>query len=524
MPALVTDQFRIQNASNFVESITDPTNSYYVFVGLCNPEIVGFGRSDTWNSDTPPPIDNINFLNHYESTAIFGRKITAENVRRVIRRIDWISGRTYEIYRPDYDDSNRSPITGSLRLYDTSYYVINSNFRVYICIDNGSTGDNIQGNASVIEPNFTDLEPVVLSDGYTWKYLYTVSPSDIIKFDTTDFISVPNNWSTSTDPAISAVRENGNSALNDNQIKNVFIENSGLGIYGGLDGQSRDIVGDGEGGRVTISVNPTDLSIADVVVTAGGKNYTYGLIDLGTTLNPGQNACELIPIIPPSKGHGFDIYEELGADRVLIYARFDDSTPDFPIDTKYAQVGILKNPTIFDPTGVDDTIYTDDTFTATSSMIFSGFPLNPPAVGSVIEQEVSGGIAKAYVASYDETTAVLKYVRDRSLYFNGGNGTNQEDYVGINQFFGPDGKFLEFDSNNPITSDNGFSAQVDGSFNGSSTTNSAGRTVGLGVNFTAGFANPEINNKSGEIIYIDNRPEVSRNSRQKEDVKIILEF
>jgi hypothetical protein len=42
--------------------------------------------------------------------------------------------------------------------------------------------------------------------------------------------------------------------------------------------------------------------------------------------------------------------------------------------------------------------------------------------------------------------------------------------------------------------------------------------------FVNGLANPEINNKSGEIIYMDNRPTVSRNSRQKEDVKIILEF
>ena len=30
--------------------------------------------------------------------------------------------------------------------------------------------------------------------------------------------------------------------------------------------------------------------------------------------------------------------------------------------------------------------------------------------------------------------------------------------------------------------------------------------------------------KPGDIIFIDNRPLVSRNSRQKEDVKIILEF
>ena len=41
--------------------------------------------------------------------------------------------------------------------------------------------------------------------------LFTVSPSDIIKFDSTEFITVPNGWSTTTDSQIRTVRENGNS-------------------------------------------------------------------------------------------------------------------------------------------------------------------------------------------------------------------------------------------------------------------------------------------------------------------------
>ena len=36
---------------------------------------------------------------------------------------------------------------------------------------------------------------------------------------------------------------------------------------------------------------------------------------------------------PPSKGHGYDIYTELGTDKVLVYGRFDDSTDkDFPVE------------------------------------------------------------------------------------------------------------------------------------------------------------------------------------------------
>ena len=59
MSAIVTDQFRVSNAKNFVDSVLDPQNSHYVFLSLPNPSIVGFGRSTTWDSNTPSPIDNL---------------------------------------------------------------------------------------------------------------------------------------------------------------------------------------------------------------------------------------------------------------------------------------------------------------------------------------------------------------------------------------------------------------------------------------------------------------------------------
>ena len=53
MAAIVTDQFRILNASNFVDNVTDSNNSYYVFVGLSNPTTSGFGRKTDFNTDVP---------------------------------------------------------------------------------------------------------------------------------------------------------------------------------------------------------------------------------------------------------------------------------------------------------------------------------------------------------------------------------------------------------------------------------------------------------------------------------------
>lgn len=524
MSAIVTDQFRILNATNFIDSVKDSSNSYYVFVGLPNPDPanIGYGRTDNWDTNTPNPTDSIDYLNHYKSTILFGKKITSANIRRVIRKINWVSGQRYEMYRPDYSVMNPSPNSNSLRLYDANYYVLNSDYRVYICIDNGSSGLNPKGNASQIEPTFTDLEPAKSSDGYTWKYLYTISPSDIIKFDSTEYITVPNDWDSSIDAQISAVRDNGNSSVNENQIKKVYIQKKGLGYPATTDSPLIcNLVGDGSGGKVSVTIN-TETEITDVTVTSGGKNYTYALVDLKTSSNPGVYA-ELIPIIPPSKGHGFDIYKELGADKVLVYARFDDSTKDFPIDTKFAQVGIVKNPNVYDSTGIGTTIFTQSEFSSVYAMKFDGSVTGSPSIGQKIKQSVTGGTAYGYVVSYDSDTKVLKYIQDRSLYYGGGGYSSHIDFVGMTSFFDSNYSKLSFESGKSVTNESGtFSATI-GSFTGINTTIS-NKIINLGVSFNNGLANPEINSKSGDIIYIDNRALVSRNSRQKEDVKIILEF
>lgn len=522
MSAIITDQFRILNASNFIDSVKDSSNSYYVFVGLSNPDASGFGRNDNWDINTPDPIDSIDYLNHNKTTILFGKKITSANIRRVVRKIDWVSGQKYEMYRPDYSIINPSPITGSMRLYDANYYVINSDYRVYICIDNGSSGINTTGDSSQVEPKFTDLEPSKLNDGYVWKYLYTISPSDVIKFDSTEYITVPNDWESSTDSQIISVRENGNSSINENQIKKVYIKNTGLG-YGLQSGQSCNIVGDGTEGSVSLEVDSATGKITNVIVTSGGKNYTYGLIDLGTSgSNTPSVYAELIPIIPPSKGHGFDIYKELGADKILVYARFDDSSKQFPVDTKFAQVGILKNPTVYDSTGISTTIYSFNDFSNLYAMVFNSVS-GTISVGDKIQQSVSEGTAYGYVASYDSETKVLKYYQDRSIYYNGGNGIGHTDFVGMTSFFSNSNNNLPFNSTSQVSKvGGGFNGTIS-SFTGITTTISS-KIINLGVQFTNGLANPEINSKSGDIIYIDNRPTVVRNSRQKEDIKIILEF
>ena len=516
MAAIVTDQFRILNASNFVDNVTDSNNSYYVFVGLSNPTTSGFGRATDFNTDTPSPTDNVNYMNFVGDNMSFGKKVTSDNVRRLVRKISWTRGTKYEMYRHDYSLTNRSPITGSTRLYDANYYVMNTDYKVYICIDNGSSGISTTGNASLDEPTFTDLEPSkagTSGDGYLWKYLFTVSPSDIIKFDSTDFISVSNNWSSSTDSQIVAVRDNGDSDVNNNQIKKVYIDNQGTGYANGT-GQEVAILGDGEGGKVVVDV--VNGKVTNAVVSAGGKGYTYGMVDLGAIGNTSASTkASLIPINPPSKGHGSDIYKELGSDRVLVFARFDTSTTnDFPVNTSFSQIGILKNPTSIGSTST----FTDPTFSSVGALKFST-TTGTPTIGNSVTQVVTGGTAKGVVAAYDVDTKVLKFVQDRSNVLNQ-TSFDTTDYVGVSTF----AKVHAFASNTNQVNSSGFTGSIDTGFTGVSTNPTGTKLISLDTQFTQGVSNPEINKKSGDIVYLDNRQLITRNARQKEDVKIILEF
>ena len=397
MAAIVTDQFRILNANNFVETVDNSAKSYYVVVGLTNPTSpsVGFGRSTTWNTNTPSPEDSFNYINHTGDTQVFGKKVTSDNIRRLITRRNWTQGTRYEMFRHDYSISNPSPITSSSRLYDSSYYVMNKNFDVYVCIDNGSSGISTTGNASQDVPLFTDLEPTRAGesgDGQIWKYLFTVPPSDIIKFDSTEYISVPSDWPTSTTTQIQAVRENGDSTINNNQIKKVYIDQQGFGYTQNQTGKELDIIGDGTGAKVVIDTD-SEGKITKTSVSSGGQGYTYGMVDLGTLGTPSTRA-KLIPIIPPSNGHGFDLYKELGTDKLLIYARFDDSTKDFPTDTKFGQISIIKNPTSIGSTSV----FTANQFSSVNAIKVIS-PSGTPTIGEKIEQTVTGGTALGYIVT-----------------------------------------------------------------------------------------------------------------------------
>ena len=224
MAAIITDQLRILNTKDFVASVASTTNSFYTWIGLPNATQV----DSDWNTTPPDPRDSFNQENEYWDTMIALKKVDTTDVKQVVKKNTWTSGITYDMYRNDIQAENPSKPSNAISLYAANYFVVNSDFKVYICLQNGTDPDNPEGKASLDEPTFTDLEPRAAGssgDGYVWKYLYPIKPGDIVKFDSTDFMPVPADWATNS--ADAAVREN---AATSGQLKIVTITNRGVGL------------------------------------------------------------------------------------------------------------------------------------------------------------------------------------------------------------------------------------------------------------------------------------------------------
>lgn len=517
MAAIITDQIRILNAGKFVSGITSATDVFYSFVGLTNPE----DTSANWNISPISPKDSFNDEASTWDTIVALKKINAEDVSQVIRKISWESGTTYDMYRHDISRDNLALPSRATSLYASNYYVVNSDYKVYICIQNGTDPENPQGRPSLDEPTFTDLEPRSAGnsgDGYIWKYLYAIKPSEIIKFDNTNFIPVPKNWLTGTDNA--AIRNN---AATSGQIKIVTINNRGVGV-GTANREYRNvpIKGDGSGAEVTIVVN-SDSKVESITVSKGGSGYTYGSVDLVAGNAPtGTTMPVFNVIIPPQGGHGANIYRELGATNVMLYSRIenDQQNPDFITGNQIARIGLVHNPQNYNSTEV----LSLDKASSVSALKLSGANFNTATFpsNSIITQTVGAGItAIGRVVSYNNITGVLKYWQDRTTAgFTTSGSLDSSPVYGFNK---------NLFTSSPVSGGSltiqgtVASLGIDTTFTGITTTIN-NRTYYLGQQFNNGVSNPEVKKYSGNIIHVDNRPAIQRSENQKEDIKVVLQF
>jgi hypothetical protein len=141
---------------------------YYVVLGKNGPFV---------NEPTPVnPDDNEKYL-HYDAFRNFigGKKVNTNDVSHIIERHDWVSGTVYQMYRHTSED-----------MYERNFYVMTNEYNVYKCLYNNKE------SASTVKPTGYSTLPFTTSDGYTWKYMYSVSLGEANKFMTAKYIPVKN--------------------------------------------------------------------------------------------------------------------------------------------------------------------------------------------------------------------------------------------------------------------------------------------------------------------------------------------
>ena len=503
--ALVTDKFRIYAAESFRNTLT-ATNKVYMFVG----------RAKSWgSSDVPPtgePIDSFEYARTSYGDSVAFKRVDVSDTALVVPRVDWVDptkttggvGRTYSMYKPDYAPT-KTTANGASRLYDSNFYVMNSDFNVYKCLYNGQSPDYPRGRPSLVEPTGTSTTIIETSDSpgvysYRWKYMYTIDADNILKFVTSEFIPVISN---------SLVK----AAANSGSVDTVVIENAGSG-YNNKDYTNVPIRGDWEingGTQAFCTVKVESSKITSVTITSAGSGYSFASIDVALIPGIGSGlSASLDVILPPNLGHGADVVREFGSYRLMFASKLETTSAfvDFPNDLSYRRVGLVLNPFDFNTT----TVCSQNTRSAVKAIIFpqsgTGTPSGNFAPGETITQATTN--AKGFVVSYDSTTKVLKYYQDSN------DGT-------VN------GNVISFSGANQITGGTtGFVATPDATF-GTSAVPLAQITIGvsvyeLGLSFVIGYANEEIDLNSGEILYIDNRIPITRSADQNEELKVVIEF
>ena len=486
MPAIVTNKFRIHNAEQFTESFSEASPNVY-YLGIGRPQAFGTltrGDSRTTNegSDTSPltPVDSVQDEFFYFDDLLAAKRVTSSDILNVVPRRNWTTGTVYDYYRHDYGNritgttTTQTADSGASILYDATFYVMNSNFDVYKCLDNNA------GATSTVEPT-TVLTPIqTTGDGYKWKYMYSLSAAQQTNFLSTDFMAV------ATDATVS-------SAAVDGAINIIKIKTAGTG---GTDGTHTGIAIRGDGSSGTVSVTVSGGAVTGVTVTNAGTGYTFGYIrnaDIVTAGATGLSGAELDCIIEPKGGHGFNAVKELGGFYIMMNTNFEageaSNSGDFTTANDFRRVCLIRDPESGGSAATATTIRNTKAILVTS-------PSGDFTVDEEINQATTGAVGK--VVEWDSSNNILYYVQTR---FND-HGVDSN------------GNLTAFSGTNTIT---GQSSSV-------TATPSSSTTTVDNISFTSGYNSGEIDADTGDVMYVENRSPITRASDQTENVKLIIEF
>ncbi len=332
--------------------------------------------------------------------------------------------------------------------------------------------------------------------------MYTIPTDDVLKFLSSDFMPIvlPADASRT---AVTGAAVNG-------AVHVALIENGGANLPASQTLYTA-IKGDGSNGVVKFTTDGSG-TITSAEIQTAGTGYSYGNVLLGngnlfsdaglsSGVATGATATGAIEVvISPKGGHGKYHEEELNGKRVMTNIRltYAEGSGDFPVDNDFRRIGIIKDPFDYGTT----TFATNDTLSGLKAVKITGASADF-IPDEQISQTVTGGTAKGTCVSWtldsgSTTAGVLKYIQTNDAHTDGGVVRAFES-SGANAISGA----ASASSGNV---DTGYSNSL------------------LGSTFSSGLANPEIENDSGDVIYIENRRLITRAPDQIEDIKLVIEF
>lgn len=311
MASINTRKFRVHNAAQFFESVTEAAATVYY---------MGIGRASAWSDDLNPPTPTDALANTAYAywTDLFAlKKIAATDLSHAVVRTDWAANTVYT----QFSHRDATP---------NNFYVLSSSFNVYKCLYNNN------GANSTVEPTGTGNTVITTGDGYKWKFLYQISTTEALNFLTSTFMPVKTLTANDSSLQWSVQQYAGTS---NGALDIVQMTAGGSGYDANTTTVS--IVGDGSG--AVISPTIVANSITAITVTSRGSNYSRANVVIASS-GVGVGAAAF-PMIPPQGYHGSDPVKELHGTYIMMTGRFSTSEGNtIPTDVAFRRIMMIKDP------------------------------------------------------------------------------------------------------------------------------------------------------------------------------------
>ncbi len=454
--AIFTKNFGVLNALNFERLTTGNFANCYVAIG----------KQTEWaNSDTAAaPVDTANTFYQFWNNMIGMKKITAADMNLVIPRVDWAANTVYVEYNQDTQMFAKAAANVA---YDNKFYVRNSNDQVFKCLFNNTSANSTVMPEIALDGQLPENAFIETSDGYKWKYMYTIPAGLKEKFFTSQYMPVTNENIVT------------NSAV-DGRLDIIKITANGAGFNANSNSNSYNIVtitGDGSNANITVKITataPNGGNITGYNIIAGGNNYTRASLALVDPLKIANTANgALTAVIGPPGGHGANVAQELGASNLMLCVEIEgNESGKLPINglNTFRQIGILQDPLLANSVYATNTVYRTTTALGLAAAPSPAFTQKETIY---VGTSLATATFTAVVEDYDSANL--------TVYVNNTTGTLSTPATLIG--------------------------------------NSSG-AIATALTETA----PDVKKFSGDLLYIENSANISRSAVETQQVKLTLRF